>query len=312
MIEHGLNFVCTIRHGSNSELTANSHEGGIEGMNRFAQSKIAVLFAGFLVTISANAESQSGAGGSPAQVSGLDIVRQCDNKYPGEDQQSQLTITLKDRSGNERKTVYHRIWKDMKGEDGIVDKMVLFTMFPPDAKGAGFMRWAYTREAGKNAEQWIYLPKLRKIRRVSVRDLGDSFLGSDLTYGDISYQMPEDNNHEFVRIDQDKEGRHFYVVVSTPKDDNSLYSKTISWYHKTPNPDECVKVRVDYYDRKGAFLKRQMLKWQKVGPAWVWEKVYVQNAQTFHSSFFEVEKVKINEGVDDDMLTERRLRLGIE
>jgi hypothetical protein len=44
----------------------------------------------------------------------------------------------------------------------------------------------------------------------------------------------------------------------------------------------------------------------------VWEKVYVQNAQTFHSSFFEVEKVKINEGVDDDMLTERRLRLGIE
>ena len=100
-------------------------------MIRFAQSKIAVLFAGILVTISAHAENQPGSSGSPSQLSGLEIVRQCDNKYPGEDQQSQLTITLKDRSGNERKTVYHRLWKDMKGEDGIVDKMVLFTMFPP-------------------------------------------------------------------------------------------------------------------------------------------------------------------------------------
>ena len=281
-------------------------------MNRFAMSKFVLLFAGLIFVTSVFAEDPPAAGAASSQMSGLDIVRQCDNKYPGDDQQSQLTITLKDRSGNERKTVYHRIWKDIKGEEGIVDKMVLFTMFPPDAKGAGFMRWAYTREAGKNAEQWIYLPKLRKIRRVSVRDLGDSFLGSDLTYGDISYQMPEDNNHEFVRIDQDKQNNQFYVVVSTPKDDNSLYSKTISWFHKTQVADECVKVRVDYYDRKGAFLKRQMLKWQKAGPAWVWEKVYVQNAQTFHSSFFEVEKVNINGGIDDEWFSERRLRLGIE
>ncbi|MDH5218772.1 MAG: outer membrane lipoprotein-sorting protein, partial [Gammaproteobacteria bacterium] len=144
-------------------------------MNRFAMSKFVLLFAGLIFVTSVFAEDPPAAGAASSQMSGLDIVRQCDNKYPGDDQQSQLTITLKDRSGNERKTVYHRIWKDIKGEEGIVDKMVLFTMFPPDAKGAGFMRWAYTREAGKNAEQWIYLPKLRKIRRVSVRDLGDSF-----------------------------------------------------------------------------------------------------------------------------------------
>lgn len=267
------------------------------------------MVALLLSSASVVAETAPGAAGA---IAGIDIVRQCDNKYPGEDQQSQLTITLKDRSGNERKTVYLRLWKDMKGEEGVVDKMVLFTMFPPDAKGAGFMRWAYLRESDKNAEQWIYLPKLRKIRRVSVRDLGDSFLGSDLTYGDISYRMPEDDDHDFVRVDQDKQGNQFYVVVSKPKNENGLYSKTISWYHKTPQADDCVKVRVDYYDRKGAFLKRQMLKWQKADDAWVWEKVYVQNAQTFHSSFFEVEKVKINSGLPEDWFTERRLRLGIE
>lgn len=245
-------------------------------------------------------------------ITGEEIVRQCDFKNAGMDQQSQLSITLKDKTGSERKTVYLRIWKDMKGADDIVDKMVLFTVFPPDAKGSAFMRWAYVKSADKNAEQWIYLPSLRNIRRVSVRDLGDSFLGSDLTYGDISYRDIVEDSHEFVRIDRDKDGNQFYVVLSKPKEGQPQYSKKISWYAKTANPDDCVRVRTDYFDSKDAFLKRQMLKWQKVGDAWVWDKVYVQNAQTFHSSFFEVEKVKVNTGLDEEWFTERRLRLGIE
>jgi hypothetical protein len=243
---------------------------------------------------------------------GETIVKQCDNKYPGDDQQSQLSITLRDKAGNERKTVYLRLWKDEKGREGVIDKMVLFTLYPPDAKGAGFMRWSYTKEADKSAEQWIYLPSLRNIRRVSVRDLSDSFLGSDLTYGDITPRNIADDTHEFVRMDKDKQGNEFYVIKSTPKDKSYQYSYWVSWYLKTPNPDDCLKLQVDYYDQKDAFLKRQFLKWQRVNKAWVWEKVAVQNGQTFHSSLFEVEKVKINGGIQDELFTERRLKLGIE
>lgn len=245
-------------------------------------------------------------------LSGSEIVNSCDNKYPGETQKSQLSITLTDKSGRERKTVYLRLWKDNKGVDDIYDKMVLFTQYPPDAKGAGFMRWAYTPDQDKAAEQWIYLPTLRKIRRVSVRDLSDSFLGSDLTYGDISYRDINADDHKLIRIDKDKDGREYYVVVSTPKEDNPQYSKRISWYSKVEDMKECVKIRVDYFDRKDVFLKRQLLKWQKVNDAWVWEKVFVQNVQTFHKSFFEVAKVRINAEIDDDWFSERRLRKGIK
>lgn len=245
------------------------------------------------------------------QPSGEEIVRNCDNKSPGNDQQSQLSITLKEQSGTEKKTVYLRLWKDMKGVDDTLDKMVLFTVFPPDAKGSGFMRWAFSGASGRNAEQWIYLPVLKNIRRVSMRDLGDSFLGSDLTYGDITYRSVDEDRHELVRIDRDEGGHDYYVVQSTPKEKEPLYSKKISWYSKTANVDECVKVRVDFFDRKNAFLKREMLQWQRVGPAWVWDKVFVQNAQTFHSSFFEVSKVKINIGLKEDWFTERRLMQGL-
>ncbi len=245
-------------------------------------------------------------------ITGDEIVRQCDNKYPGEDQRSQLTIKLKDQAGNERQTVYLRLWKDYKGVEDVADKMVLFTMYPPDAKGAAFMRTAFSPETGKSADQLIYLPVLRKIRRVSVRDLGDSFLGSDLTYGDITLRRPQDDTHRFVRVDHDKQGRQYFVVESVPKESDSLYSKKMSWFSKTPDMGQCVKVRVDYYDKKGSFLKRQLLQWQQVESAWVWDKVLVQNVQTFHSSFFEVSQVKINVGLKDDMFTERRLRLGVK
>ena len=245
-------------------------------------------------------------------LSGREIVAQCDNKYPGENQKSQLSITLTDKSGNERKTVYVRLWKDNKGKKDIYDKMVLFAMYPPDAKGTGFLRWAYVPEKEKPAEQWINLPSLGGIRRVSARNLGDSFLGSDLTYGDISYRSIDADEHKLARIDKGQKGEEYYVVVSSPKEAKPQYSKKISWYAKVADMDECVKVRVDFFDRKNVFLKRQMLKWQKVNDAWVWDKVFVQNVQTFHKSFFEVTKVKINAGVSDDWFKQRRLERGLK
>lgn len=269
------------------------------------------MVAASVATAAPQAPAPVAPAAAPPMPRGEEVVRLCDNKQPGNDQQSQLSITLKDQAGTEKKTVYLRLWKDMKGAEEIIDKMVLFTVFPPDAKGSGFMRWAFTAASGRNAEQWVYLPVLKKIRRVSMRDLGDSFLGSDLTYGDITYRGIEEDNHELVRIDRDDKGLDYYVVQSVPKEKEPLYSRKLSWYSKTANPEECVKVRVDFFDRKNAFLKRQMLQWQRVGPAWVWDKVFVQNAQTFHTSFFEVGKVKINVGLKEEWFTERRLEQGL-
>jgi hypothetical protein len=246
---------------------------------------------------------------SPGGVTGEDVVKNCDFKNPGNDQRSKLAIILKDSSGSERKNVYLRLWKDYKGAEGVADKMILFTEYPPDAQGAAFMRWAFTREADKNADQWIYLPALRKIRRVSIRDPGDSFLGSDLTYADISGRALDEDEHKLIRIES-ANNNEFYMVESTPKEKNPLYSKRISWFLKTPAWDGCIKARVDYYDKRGDLLKRQNLRWQKVGPAWVWDKVIVQNVQTLHSSMFEVTNVEINVGLQDSLFAERTLEKG--
>ncbi len=255
--------------------------------------------------------AMSGLGAAVAQdsMNGREIVAQCNYKNPGSDQRNTLIITLRDRAGSERKSVYLRLWKAYHGESMIADKMVLFTEFPPDAVGTGFMRWAFTEEAGKNADQWIYLPELRKTRRVSIRDPGDSFLGSDLTYADISGRSIDRDEHKFLKIDV-KNGRELFVVESWPKEKLPLYSKRVSWFTKTGDWDSCVKVGVVYYDRKGQLLKRQSLSWQRVGPAWMWRRVEVRNVQTGTSSVFEVENAEVGVGLRDSVFTERTLKRG--
>ena len=237
----------------------------------------------------------------------LDIVRKCDFKNPGNDQRSILAITLIDKDENERKNVYLRLWKNYKGADGLADKMVLFTQFPPEAKGTGFMRWGYVSSENKMADQWIYLPQLRKIRRVSVRDSSDSFLGSDLTYGDIEDRSIEADAYTLV---SDKSSDSEFVIEARPKEKDALYSKKIHRYRKSADWDSCVRTRTDYYDRHGGLLKEQVLTWQKVKDAWVWDTVLVENVQNRHKSVFKVSDVEINVGIKKKVFTERRLKRG--
>jgi len=238
------------------------------------------------------------------------IIQNCEYKNPGSDQRSVLTIELIDKDGNQRKNVYRRFWKNHMGEGGIADKMVLFTEFPPDAKGTGFMRWGYAASENKMADQWLYLPHLRKVRRVSVRDPGDSFLGSDLTYGDIEDRSIGDDTYDLLEGGS-KNGVEFYQVEIKPKEDGALYSKKISWYKKDAGWESCVRVKTDYYDRQGNILKKQKLTWQKVADAWVWDRVLVNNIQTGHKSIFTIEDVRVNVGVSSRIFTERALKKGM-
>ncbi len=243
------------------------------------------------------------------KVTADDIVQRCNFKYPGDDQKSQLTTILRDKDGNEKKTVYRRYWKDYKNRDGVADKMDLFTEYPPDAQGVGFMRWAYTAALDKNPDQWVYLPVLKKIRRVSVRDPGDSFLGSDLTHFDISGRQLVDTDNTILQAVR-RGNEDVFVVRSVPRDKaKALYGGYITTFVKATGPDwdSCLTRQMEYFDKHGEPLKKQSIKWQKVGKAWVWDEVLVVNTQTGHSSLFKISDVQINVGLKDDIFTERNL-----
>jgi len=246
-----------------------------------------------------------------AQPTGEEIVQQCDlNTNIGQDTRSTLTVTLKDADGGEQKHIYKRYWLDSKGKDQIVDKMMLFTEFPPAEAGIAFMRWGFVPGTGKNAEQWLYLPSLKSMKKVSVRDPGDSFLGSDLTYQDISYRGLGEDTHKLVR-EQKINGKDYYVVESVPREKDPLYGKKLAWYVKAADWAGCNKGRVEYYDTRGSLIKTQTFTWQKIGDAWLWDEVYVENVRTGHSSQFKITNPEVNVGLDDGMFREHTLRRGV-
>ena len=245
------------------------------------------------------------------ELTGLDIVKQCAYKNPGKDQISTFTVVLTDNQGNQKKSVYLRLWKDYQGTKGVVDKMMLFTEFPPDAKGTAFMRVAYTPDVGKNADQWIYLPLLAKTRRVTIRDPGDSFLNSDLTHSDVSYHRLDDENYEYTGIKTFR-GIDNYVVVAVPKNNSqALYTKRVLWFSKTPDWNDCANTRIDYYDSHGDLLKEQDITWQRIKDAWVWDKVIVRNIQSSHISELTISDVEIDTGLQDRIFSERTLKIGL-
>ncbi|MBI5450428.1 MAG: outer membrane lipoprotein-sorting protein [Gammaproteobacteria bacterium] len=244
-------------------------------------------------------------------ISGEEVFRKCGYKYPGKDQVSRFTVLLRNDDGQVKKSEYIRVWKDFDGIDQIADKMLLFTIYPPDAKGASFMRVAYTKEQQYKVDQWIYLPVLKKIRRVTVRDPGDSFLNSNLTYADVAMRALEDDTHKLLGVKKVKD-LEFYVVESIPRETKPLYSKRVFWFEKTVDWKDCSNVRIDYYDTKGELQKEQFIKWQRVGDAWIWDRVLVRNRQNQSASVFELSGVRINTGIREDVFSERSLVQGLK
>ena len=250
----------------------------------------------------------------PSVITGKELIKQCGYKFAGKDQISTFTVTLKDAGGNKKKSIYQRYWKDYAGEDQVIEKMMLFTEFPPDSKGGAFMRVAYTPESNKVADQWIYLPVLRKIRRVTIRDPGDRFLNSDLTYQDVSYRSVDDDEHVYIGKEE-LNGQSLYKVESTPRDDGYLYAKRLFWIAKDDASngwDQCVVKKIAYYDRKGVLLKEQDLDWQQVDGAWMWRRVVVTDIQERHESVFEMSNVKVNSGLAKRQFSKRAMKAGIE
>lgn len=268
-----------------------------------------ILLLSVFISILGVAQGQT----KPAQQPSVDeIIRHCEYKPIGEDQKARMTLVNKNKEGLERKSVYRRFLRYYGGDENkIWEKMLLFAEYPLDSVGIGFMRWEYEPQANRPPEQWLYTPTLRNVRRISVRDAGESFLGSTLALGDIGVRGIDQDKHTLKGIH--RQGlAEYYVVESLPQEENKIYSKRVTFYAKTPDWSQCHKAVVQYFDLKGFKLKTQVLRWQQVKDAWIWSHVEVLNHQTEQLSIFDLDEIELNTGLKDSLFDERILRRGLD
>jgi outer membrane lipoprotein-sorting protein len=150
-----------------------------------------------------------------------------------------MTITGDDGAA-ETKTF--EIWA--KKQDGLLRTVVRFKA-PAKIAGTAFL---LLQRKGAPDEQWIYLPAYKKARRITTKERGGSFAGSDFTYADLERRALDDATYK--KLPEESIGKDPCAVIeATPKD--GVYGKVVGWLRKTDD----VPLRTQFFGEDGKLSK---------------------------------------------------------
>ena len=156
-----------------------------------------------------------------------------------------MVMILRNRHGEESR---RRIRLRTLEVDNDGDKSLTIFDSPKDVTGTAFLN--FTHKVGDD-DQWLYLPALKRVKRISSSNKSGSFMGSEFAYEDIASQEIEKYTYKWLR-DEMYNSVECFVVERYPVDrENSGYSRQVSWLDK----EEYRTRKVEYYDRKDAHLK---------------------------------------------------------
>ena len=196
------------------------------------------------------------------------------------------------------------------GED---KKTIIFYKKPSNVKDTAFLTFDYKNEV-KDDDQWLYLPAMRKVRRISASDRGDYFLGTDFTYEDIKKEGKiAIEDYSYVTTGEEViDGTNTYVIEATVSDRQTAtelgHSKVIIWIDS-----EIYLIRKSlYFDLKGNELKTVSTSdVRMVDGIWTRHNFHVQNHKTGHQTIFIVSDVDYTSPVPDRIFTKQGLRRGL-
>jgi hypothetical protein len=245
----------------------------------------------------------------PAQsdeLTGLDIMQLVDARDDGDDLIQKMKQRLIDRRGSVRE----REMISMRKDYGRDSKSITYFLAPSNVRDTALLTWDYDG-VKKDDDQWLYLPALKKVRRISASDRGDYFMGTDFTFEDIK-QTPELEDYNWVLIGSESmNGHDVWAVEGAPRTDalkkNLGYSKTRYYIRK----DNHLYIRVDFWDRKGQELKHLLSEEiRQVDGIWTAMSGTMTNVQTGHRTELTFSEHRYNTGLSDRMFSERMLKRG--
>ncbi len=269
--------------------------------NKLAQSLVLLIVIISAVFIS----QQSFAQDLPAAFQVVNKVNSIDD---GEFVSRDLEMILVDKRGKKR-IRGTRSYRKYFGED---KKTIIFYKNPSNIKGTSFLTFDYSDVATED-DQWLYLPALRKVRRISVSDRGDYFLGTDFTYEDIKLEgklSPQDYNYETLRVEK-LNGNETIVLKGTPKTPD--IAKELGYGHTEIWVDSNLWIirQAKYWNPKEKPLKTLMVLDVRVVDGIITRhKFSIDNHRTGHHSDFIFSNVDYKQTVEDSLFSKRAMKRG--
>jgi len=192
-------------------------------------------------------------------------------------------------------------------DNGETEKKMIRFVAPADVKGTGFLTYDYNE---KDDDKWIYMPALRKTRRIITSENAKSFMGSEFSYADMSMPTVNDFTYKF-RKEESINGIPCYVIEIIPKDDDIAdengFSKKISWISK----DKFLLKKSVYYnlpgDKEKIMTITSAIEVDKTNHKYKYKEMIMENLIENRKSISTIEQIKFNSKIQDDYFTTRFL-----
>ena len=263
---------------------------------------VGALVAATLVTPASAAQAQSPAVAANNSVTGaaanltpeergLEIAIAADARDSGwGDSEATLRMILRNRHGEESTREMRSRNLEVEG-DG--DKLLVIFDQPADVRNTAFL--TFTHQQGPD-DQWLYLPALKRVKRISSNNKSGPFMGSEFAYEDLTSQEVDKYTYRWLR-DETVDGIDLFVIERYPVDENSGYTRQVVWIDK----DEYRTWKVDFYDRKGDLLKtlRYMGYREYAGKYWRPDLMRMVNHQTGKSTQLRWSEYEFQTGLAD-------------
>lgn len=231
---------------------------------------------------------------------GLAIAIEIDKRDSGfQDLTSQMKMVLKNRNGETSEREMKLKTLEVQG-DG--DKSLTIFQTPKDVKGTAFLSFTHVARAD---DQWLYLPALKRVKRISSRNKSGPFMGSEFAFEDLSSQEVEKYSYKYLK-DEILNENNCFVVERIPTDKNSGYTKSIVWV----DMEKYIPQKIDFYDRKGALSKTlSFFEYnQYLDKFWRASKMEMVNHITGKSTILTWENYEFKTGLKESDFNQNRLK----
>ena len=243
-------------------------------------------------------------------LNGREIMEKVNARDTGDRSISEMEMILIDKKGKKRVRKLKTYGMD-QGKDSL---SLMFFLSPADVRNTGFLTFDYD-ESGKDDDQWLFLPALRKTKRIAAGDKSGSFMGSDLNYSDMT--SPDLNLYEYTLMKETKvKGQKVWQIKSVPKTkaeaEKSGYSKSVVFIRQD-NYVMIRGVRWVYKKKRNKYLDVRKL--EEIDGIWVSTELHVttkSGKKTLHKTILKQKNVHFNQDeVNEDLFSIRRLEKGL-
>ena len=226
---------------------------------------------------------------------GMAIAKMVDERKAPQDIVSKTTMLLTNSKGKTRTSTI--LSKSINNGS----KQILWFLNPADDKGVAFLKIEHDDKAD---EMRMWLPAFKKVRRISSSKKGDSFMGSDLTYEDMTNRALDENNYK--RLEDDiVEGKECFVLEVVPNAEiKSTYSKHITWVEK----ETLIAMKEESYDLGGNLRKKKMFLFKSLSGYNVISNIFVEDIQKNHTTNLTMGDIKVDSGLDESLFQEKNLK----